>query len=108
MCDDDLKSCPMNQSPSDILKASNETVSVSIATSDWLCGVWYSPGPLNGISSRDVDAPRQEFVVFSALCYVLPKILSLWFCTRNLVFPVITPVTSTFDADASADDSSHS
>ena len=37
MCDDDLKSCPMNQSPSDILKASNETVSVSIATSDWLC-----------------------------------------------------------------------
>ena len=37
MCDDDIKSCPMNQSPSDILEASNETVSISIATADRLC-----------------------------------------------------------------------
>ena len=109
MCDDDIKSCPMNQSPSDILNASNETVSVRIATADRLC---VASLVQSGTSQRDIVKGHGRAATgvcgFSALCYVLPKILSLWFCARNLVFPVIAPVTSTFDADASADDSSHS
>ena len=77
MCDDDLKSCPMNQSPSDILEASNETVSISIATADRLCvasgTVRVRLTPLNRISSRGVDAPRQEFVVSLLYAMFYPR-----------------------------------
>ena len=54
----------MNDYPSDIFKARNDTVSVSIATADGLCvasgTAWDSS---KGYRQGTLDAPRQEFVV---------------------------------------------
>ena len=70
---------------------------------------WHLVQP--GIPQRDiVKGPwmrRDRSLWFLCPMLFLHKVLSLWFCKRNLVLPVFSrPVTSTFGADASANDSS--
>ena len=76
MCDDDLKSCPLNHYSSDILKACNdsEMVSISIATADRLCVASGTVrDPSTGYRQGTVDAPRQEFVVSLPYAMLHPR-----------------------------------